>query len=90
VGIDFEGGSHGDLGGVLVDVGGYIFLADLGLCDAVLVTPHGSDDTEGPRIHLCATVAHDANDNLLPAIPTPSLAPVSLAQVCNVFDDTVH
>jgi hypothetical protein len=88
--FDFERRSDGDLGGVLVDVVGHVSVADLGLCDTILVAPHGSEDGEGPGVDLGATVANDADNDLFPALLTPRFTPVSLAQVHNVFDDTVH
>ena len=88
--VSIFSGINGDLGGVLVYVSGYSSLADLCLCDAFLVAPHDSEDTESPRVHFCTTVANDADYEFLPAVLAPGLTPVPLTQMCNVFDYTVH
>jgi hypothetical protein len=44
--------SDRDVGGVLVDVGSHISVADLGLCNTILVAPDGSEDGEGPGLDL--------------------------------------
>jgi hypothetical protein len=90
--FDFECGSDGYLGSVLIYVSGYSPLANLQvcLCDTFLVASHGSDDTQRPGVHICATVADNANYNFLPAFLTPGLNPVPLTQMSKVFDDTMH
>ena len=50
---------------------------------------HGDNDAEGARVDLLTTITNNADDDLLPALPTPGLAAITLAQISDVLHDTV-
>jgi hypothetical protein len=57
---------------------------------AILVDSHARNDAERPAVDLRTSITHDAHDHLLPSILSPSLASIPLAQMSDVFHDTVH
>jgi hypothetical protein len=48
------------------------------MCDALLICAYGRNNAEGSRVDLLATIANDADDDFLPTLLAPGLAPISL------------
>jgi hypothetical protein len=71
-------------------VSGNIFVVDLFLCNTLLINAQGGQQSFGPLVYLCATVADDANDYLLPRILAPCLAVGPGVHELYVFYDANH
>lgn len=69
---------------------GDILFSNLCLCNTFLINTHSSNYTQRPRIDLPSPIAHNTHHNFLPAIFAPCLAPLTLTQMGNIFDHTMH
>ena len=78
------------LGRILIDVSGHRLSVDGILGDSFLIDTHGSNCTQCTRVDFGTPIGNDAHDDLLPSILTPSLTPISFAQVDDVLHNTVH
>jgi len=68
---------------VLVDMRLHVLLVNHVLGHTVLVDTHRRDNTERPAVDLHATVGHNDDDDLLPAVLAPRLGPCTGDQVGN-------
>jgi hypothetical protein len=81
---------HGRKDTNLVDVGCDVFVVHLFLGDALLVDAHGRKKRTRALVDLCAAVADDADDNLLPRVLAPRLAVGAGVHELDVLDDANH
>ena len=58
--------------------------------NAPLIGTHRRNNVERPRVDLLATVAHDADDDLLPTVRSPGFTAIPFTQIRNVLHDAVH
>ena len=78
------------LGRVLIDMSGHGFSVNGILGDSLLIDAHCSNCTQGARVDFGTSIGNDAHNDLLPSILTPSLTPISLAQMGDILHNTVH
>jgi hypothetical protein len=71
-------------------VGRDVFVVNLFLGDALLVDAHGRKKRARALVDLCAAVADDADDNLLPRVLAPRLAVGAGVHELDVLDDANH
>ena len=60
------------------------------LGNSLLIDTHCGDGTQRTRVDFGTAIGNDAHDDLLPSILTPSLAPISFAQMRDILHNTVH
>jgi len=78
------------LGRILIDMSGHRLSVDGILSDSLLVDAHSSDCTQCARVDFGTSIGNDAHDDLLPSVLTPSLTPISFAQMGDILHNTMH
>ena len=78
------------LGCILVNMSGDRLSIDSILGNPFLIDTHGSDGTQSAGVDLGTAIGNDAHYDFLPSILTPGFAPISLAQMGDIFHNAMH